>query len=88
MESNGHSPPWPEDVGIINMEIYFPSQYVDQSELEAFDNVSSGKYTIGLGQTRMGFCSDTEDVNSLCLTAVDKLIRKTPGVSFGGYRTS
>ena len=26
-----------------------PSQ-VDQAELEAFDGVSSGKYTVGLGQ--------------------------------------
>lgn len=31
---------WPEDVGIIAMEVYFPSQYVDQSELEIFDGVS------------------------------------------------
>eukprot|EP00095_Tigriopus_kingsejongensis_P001087 maker-scaffold193_size270907-snap-gene-0.13 protein:Tk01087 transcript:maker-scaffold193_size270907-snap-gene-0.13-mRNA-1 annotation:"hydroxymethylglutaryl- synthase 1" len=64
---------WPKDVGIINMEIYFPSAYVDQTELESFDGVSPGKYTIGLGQTRMGFCSDNEDVNSLCLTACYQL---------------
>ncbi|XP_040565904.1 hydroxymethylglutaryl-CoA synthase 1 [Lepeophtheirus salmonis] len=83
MESNGLTfSSWPEDVGIINMEIYFPSQYVDQSELEEYDKVSSGKYTVGLGQTKMGFCSDTEDVNTLCLTAVDNLIRKTPGIGF------
>ena len=43
---------WPEDVGIISMEIYFPSQFVDQTELEKFDGASEGKYTIGLGQTR------------------------------------
>ncbi len=35
-------------------------QYVDQSELEKFDGVSAGKYTIGLGQTRMSFCDDRE----------------------------
>jgi hydroxymethylglutaryl-CoA synthase len=68
---------WPEDVGIIDMAIYFPSHYVDQSELEAFDSVSAGKYTKGLGQTKMGFCSDREDVASLCLTVVDKLMTKT-----------
>ena len=39
---------WPEDVGILALDIYFPSQYVDQTELEAFDGVSSGKYTKGL----------------------------------------
>ena len=68
---------WPENVGIIAMEVYFPSQYVDQAELEAFDGVSKGKYTIGLGQDKMGFCSDREDVNSLCLTVVQSLMEKT-----------
>ncbi|KAG7268297.1 hypothetical protein CRUP_023092 [Coryphaenoides rupestris] len=61
-------PQWPKDVGIIAMEVYFPAQFVDQAELEAFDGVSAGKYTVGLGQARMGFCSDREDINSLCLT--------------------
>ena len=56
---------WPQDVGIIGLEIYFPSQYVDQAELEAFDGVPAGKYTIGLGQDKMGFCSDREDINTL-----------------------
>ena len=31
------------------MEIYFPNQFVDQSDLEKFDGVGTGKYTIGLG---------------------------------------
>lgn len=35
-------------------------QCVDQAELEKFDGVSEGKYTIGLGQTRMAFCDDRE----------------------------
>nr|XP_026495422.1 hydroxymethylglutaryl-CoA synthase 1 [Vanessa tameamea] len=65
-----------ENVGILAMEIYFPSQYVDQVELEKFDEVAAGKYTIGLGQSRMGFCSDREDINSLCLTALHRLIEK------------
>ena len=75
------------------MDIYFPHQYVDQvcsprpavsplnislqAELETHDGVSSGKYTVGLGQTKMGFCSDREDVNSLCLTVVNRLMEKT-----------
>lgn len=37
-------------------------QYVEQSELEKFDGVSRGKYTIGLGQTKMSFCDDREGV--------------------------
>ncbi|XP_068893713.1 hydroxymethylglutaryl-CoA synthase 1-like isoform X1 [Tenebrio molitor] len=67
---------WPKDVGIVALEIIFPSQYVDQTELEEYDGVTAGKYTIGLGQQRMGFCSDREDINSLCLTVVKKLIEK------------
>nr|XP_054763979.1 hydroxymethylglutaryl-CoA synthase 1-like [Lytechinus pictus] len=65
---------WPENVGIVALEIYFPSQYVDQTELEKFDGASAGKYTIGLGQGKMGFCSDREDINSLCLTVVQNLM--------------
>lgn len=67
---------WPKDVGIIALESYFPAQFVEQTELEEFDNVSKGKYTIGLGQDRMGFCTDREDINSLCLTVVQKLLDK------------
>nr|XP_012139203.1 PREDICTED: hydroxymethylglutaryl-CoA synthase, cytoplasmic [Megachile rotundata] len=65
---------WPKDVGIKAMEVYFPAQYVEQTELEQFDGVSAGKYTIGLGQCRMGFCNDREDINSLCLTVVHRLM--------------
>lgn len=38
----------------------FSQQYVEQTELEKFDGVSAGKYTIGLGQTKMAFCDDRE----------------------------
>ncbi len=44
--------------------------------MEAFDGVSQGKYTIGLGQTRMGVCDDLEDINSLALS----------GTSLFGFR--
>lgn len=67
---------WPNNVGILGIEIIFPSQYVDQTELEKFDGASAGKYTIGLGQARMGFCTDREDINSLCLTVVSKLLER------------
>lgn len=65
---------WPKNVGIKALEVYFPAQYVDQTELEQFDGVSAGKYTIGLGQCKMGFCNDREDINSLCLTVVQRLM--------------
>ncbi|KAK4493815.1 hypothetical protein PRZ48_015000 [Zasmidium cellare] len=66
----------PRDVGIKALELYFPSQCVDQAELEKFDGVSQGKYTIGLGQTKMSFCDDREDIYSLALTTVSSLLKK------------
>uniref|UniRef100_A0A8C3VKV7 Hydroxymethylglutaryl-CoA synthase n=1 Tax=Catagonus wagneri TaxID=51154 RepID=A0A8C3VKV7_9CETA len=68
---------WPKDVGILALEVYFPAQYVDQTDLEKFNNVEAGRYTVGLGQTHMGFCSVQEDVNSLCLTVVQRLMERT-----------
>lgn len=65
---------WPKDVGIRAIHFVIPSMYVDQTDLECYDQVSKGKYTIGLGQKQMGFCTDLEDINSLCLTAVSQLI--------------
>ena len=62
--------------GILAIELYFPSTYVDQAKLEEYDGVSKGKYTIGLGQTGMGFCGDREDTNSLSLTVVQHLLDK------------
>lgn len=67
---------WPENVGIIAMEVYFPYLCVNQEKLEEFDGVSKGKYTIGLGQRNMGFCGDQEDINSLSLTVVHRLMEK------------
>lgn len=37
--AKGH---WPENVGILAIEMYFPNQFVDQTELEEFDGVSQG----------------------------------------------
>lgn len=67
---------WPEDVGIKAIEFVFPMEYVDQIDLAEFDKVDPKKYTEGLGQKQMGFCSDLEDINSLCLTALNKLMDK------------
>ncbi|OHE90937.1 hydroxymethylglutaryl-CoA synthase [Colletotrichum orchidophilum] len=66
----------PENIGIKAIEIYFPNQYVEQTELETFDGVSAGKYTIGLGQTKMAFCDDREDIYSFALTVTSNLIKK------------
>lgn len=73
---------WPKDVGILAVEFAFPSQYVDQEELELYDmsqnvkGVQPGKYTKGLCQNKMGFTTDREDVQALCLTVVSSLMEK------------
>jgi hydroxymethylglutaryl-CoA synthase len=46
----------------LNVAITDNFQCVDQAELEKFDGVGEGKYTIGLGQTKMSFCDDREGV--------------------------
>lgn len=73
---NGTTRTWPDNVGIIAMDIYFPSGYVDQTNLEEFNQVSKGKYTIGLGQNKMAFCNDREDIASICLTVTERLLKK------------
>lgn len=78
-----------KDIGILGMEIYFPRSYVEQSELgtrathaEDHYKASKGKYTLGLGQDRLSFAYEFEDVNSMSLTGkqwvtvvVDRLLR-------------
>ena len=54
-QSAAQARPRPENVGILGMEIYFPPTYVDQRDLEKYDKVGEGKYTVGLGQTAMSF---------------------------------
>ncbi|KAF6804905.1 Hydroxymethylglutaryl-CoA synthase 1 [Colletotrichum sojae] len=67
---------YPENVGIKAMEIYVPSQCLDQTLFEQYQGVSAGKYTIGLGLKYMNFCTDREDASSLALTAVSSLLKK------------
>ena len=100
------------NIGILGLEVYFPTTYVDQQELgappllslaaqppgsavlgrtsrrsdaplrlgaEVYDGVSAGKYTVGLGQEKMAFASDREDINSVCMTGAHiRLIPTAP----------
>jgi hydroxymethylglutaryl-CoA synthase len=65
-----------QQLGIVDMQLYFPKYYVDQSDLEDHDKAAKGKYTIGLGQEKMAFVKDNEDINSISLTVVDKIIKR------------
>lgn len=69
-----HQPP--SDIGIIAIETFIPKKFVNQDELEDFDKVSKGKYTIGLGQLNMAVCDDRHDINSICLSVVSSLMKK------------
>lgn len=65
----------PSNIGIKAIELYIPSQIVNQADLETAYGVAAGKFTIGLGQTNMSFVNDREDVYSLALTVFSKLIK-------------
>ncbi|KAL5748640.1 hypothetical protein ACOSQ2_025937 [Xanthoceras sorbifolium] len=65
-----------KNVGILAMDIYFPPTCIQQEALEAHDGASKGKYTIGLGQDCMAFCTEVEDVISMSLTVVTSLLEK------------
>lgn len=43
-------------------------QCISEEDLEVYDGVAKGKYTIGLGQSFMAFADDREDINSIALT--------------------
>jgi hydroxymethylglutaryl-CoA synthase len=68
--------PRPKDVGILAMEVYFPQRCISEADLEVFDGVPAGKYTIGLGQEYMACCDDREDINSFALNAVSGLLER------------
>ena len=63
-------------VGILALEVYTPRTFIAQSELEEHMGVPAGKFTLGLGQQGLAVTGDAEDINSLCLTAVQSLLEK------------
>jgi hydroxymethylglutaryl-CoA synthase len=63
------------------MDIYFPRNFCAQEDLERFDNIPKGKYTVGLGQESLAFVDDSEDIYSMALTAVANLVEKY-GISY------
>ncbi|KAM7258520.1 hypothetical protein ACFE04_014261 [Oxalis oulophora] len=65
-----------KNVGILALDIYFPPTCVQQEALEVHDGASKGKYTIGLGQDCMAFCTQVEDVISMSLTVVSSILDK------------
>ena len=65
-----------KNVGILGIEVYTPSTYIRQEELEEHSGVSKGKYTLGLGQEGLAICGDAEDINSIALTVVHSLLEK------------
>jgi len=62
--------------GICSIEVHFPETYVSQAKLELYDKVKPGKYTLGLGQSKMAFITEREDVCSLALTVVSRLMKR------------
>jgi hydroxymethylglutaryl-CoA synthase len=54
----------PNNCGILAVEAYFPQRFVAQIDLEAADGCA-GKYTSGLGQEKLAFVDDREDIGSV-----------------------
>lgn len=79
--SSACRPPALSTAGIHRIAVYFPRMSVAQEHLEIFDNVSTGKYTIGLGQSHMAYVTDREDVISMALTVLSTLVRES-GISY------
>jgi hydroxymethylglutaryl-CoA synthase len=70
---------------MLALEVFFPRNYIFQSDLEARDigilgedkrQAITGKYTKGLGQTALAFCTDREDSVSNALNVVSSLMAK------------
>jgi hydroxymethylglutaryl-CoA synthase len=64
-----------ENMGILAMEMYVPTRFVSQEDMEEADGCK-GKYTVGLGQESIAFTDDREDVTSIFLTVVHNLLEK------------
>ena len=64
----------PYNVGILALECYSPRTFIAQAELEEHMGVPAGKFVAGLGQEGMAVTGDVEDINSICLTVVQRLL--------------
>ena len=64
-----------KNIGIKGISTFIPKHYVSQTKLESFNNVSPGKYTIGLGQTNMAITPLNIDINSICLSVLNSLMK-------------
>lgn len=60
----------------LTLEAIIHLQCISEDELEDFDGVAKGKYTIGFGQKFMACTDDREDINSFALSAVSSLLKK------------
>ena len=70
-----------QNVGIIDIECYFPKLYVCQKELEIYNNVPKGKYTKGLMQNNMAVPSCYEDIVSMSMNALS-LLMESSGIDY------
>lgn len=70
-------------IGIKWLEVYIPNTKLDQVDLATHNKVDPNKYLIGLGQTTMSTCNDTEDIVSMHMTVCSKVLRRYPTQKFG-----
>lgn len=74
-----------KNIGIRAIEVHFPRNYILQEDLEDYDieqlgpeshDKIKGKYTKGIGQTALAFCTDREDTVSIAMNAIQSLFDK------------
>ena len=72
-------PKWPSvpsrHAGLHALEVYVPRHAVSAAELETAHGVP-GKYTVGLRMAEWAACDEDEDVVSMALTAVRRLVEE------------
>lgn len=64
-----------QTIGIKYIEAYIPKYAITQKNMEIHDN-QINKYTKGLKQEAIGFVDENEDVVSMCLTLVNRMMNK------------
>ena len=62
------------NIGISAIQVYFPDTYLSLEKLENYNNVSKGKYTVGLGQKKMSVTNDREDTITMALTVTKSIL--------------
>jgi NADP-dependent 3-hydroxy-3-methylglutaryl-CoA reductase len=63
-------------IGIEYIDLYTNLNYIDLHDLAVYLGVDPNKYKYGIGQDKMSYCGDNEDIISMYLTLVEQIMTK------------